>query len=407
MESSAITLGDIKRAYERLKGTAKKTTIDESRTLSEMTGNRVFLKAENLQKTGAFKIRGAFNKIMSLTGDEKAKGVIAASAGNHAQGVALAATSAGILSTIVMPEGAPVTKVTATKGYGASVILWGQSYDDAYKKALEIQSQTGATFVHAFDDPDVIAGQGTIALEILEEIPETQYIIVPVGGGGLISGIAVAAKALKPDIKVIGVQAEGAASAVVSRSNNRITELASVRTIADGIAVKKIGKLTFSVIQKYVDDIVTVKEEEIAHAILNLLERSKLVVEGAGAVGVAALMYNKINVKNSNIAVLLSGGNIDVNMISRIIEKGLIESGRYIRLATVIPDQPGTLNSLLKTVASVKANVISVFHNRARQDVAIGQAEVELELETRDSEHASQLIQLLKKQGYRIKIKDI
>lgn len=407
MESSAITLGDIKRAYERLKGTAKKTTIDESRTLSEMTGNRVFLKAENLQKTGAFKIRGAFNKIMSLTGDEKAKGVIAASAGNHAQGVALAATSAGILSTIVMPEGAPVTKVTATKGYGASVILWGQSYDDAYKKALEIQSQTGATFVHAFDDPDVIAGQGTIALEMLEEIPETQYIIVPVGGGGLISGIAVAAKALKPDIKVIGVQAEGAASAFVSRSNNRITELASVRTIADGIAVKKIGKLTFSVIQKYVDDIVTVKDEEIAHAILNLLERSKLVVEGAGAVGVAALMYNKIDVKNSNIVVLLSGGNIDVNMISRIIEKGLIESGRYIRLATVIPDQPGTLNSLLKTVASVKANVISVFHNRARQDVAIGQAEVELELETRDSEHASQLIQLLKKQGYRIKIKDI
>lgn len=407
MESSAITLGDIKRAYERLKGTAKKTTIDESRTLSEMTGNRVFLKAENLQKTGAFKIRGAFNKIMSLTGDEKAKGVIAASAGNHAQGVALAATSAGILSTIVMPEGAPVTKVTATKGYGASVILWGQSYDDAYKKALEIQSQTGATFVHAFDDPDVIAGQGTIALEILEEIPETQYIIVPVGGGGLISGIAVAAKALKPDIKVIGVQAEGAASAFVSRSNNRITELASVRTIADGIAVKKIGKLTFSVIQKYVDDIVTVKDEEIAHAILNLLERSKLVVEGAGAVGVAALMYNKIDVKNSNIVVLLSGGNIDVNMISRIIEKGLIESGRYIRLATVIPDQPGTLNSLLKTVASVKANVISIFHNRARQDVAIGQAEVELELETRDSEHASQLIQLLKKEGYRIKIKDI
>lgn len=407
MESSAISLGDIKRAYERLKGTAKKTTIDESRTLSEMTGNRVFLKAENLQKTGAFKIRGAFNKIMSLTGNEKAKGVIAASAGNHAQGVALAATSAGILSTIVMPEGAPVTKVTATKGYGASVILWGQSYDDAYKKALEIQSQTGATFVHAFDDPDVIAGQGTIALEILEEIPETQYIIVPVGGGGLISGIAVAAKALKPDIKVIGVQAEGAASAFVSRSNNRITELASVRTIADGIAVKKIGKLTFSVIQKYVDDIVTVKDEEIAHAVLNLLERSKLVVEGAGAVGVAALMYNKIDVKNSNIVVLLSGGNIDVNMISRIIEKGLIESGRYIRLATVIPDQPGTLNSLLKTVASVKANVISVFHNRARQDVAIGQAEVELELETRDSEHASQLIQLLKKQGYRIKIKDI
>lgn len=407
MESSAITLGDIIRAYERLKGTAKKTPIDESRTLSEMTGNRVFLKAENLQKTGAFKIRGAFNKIISLTRDEKAKGVIAASAGNHAQGVALAATSAGILSTIVMPEGAPVTKVTATKGYGASVVLWGQSYDDAYKKALEIQSQTEATFVHAFDDHDVIAGQGTIALEILEELPETQYIVVPVGGGGLISGIAVAAKALKPDIKVIGVQAEGAASAYASRSSNRITELASIRTIADGIAVKKIGELTFSIIQKYVDDIVTVKDEEIAHAILNLLERSKLVVEGAGAVGAAALMYNKIDVKHSNIVVLLSGGNIDVNMISRIIEKGLVESGRYIRLATVIPDQPGTLNSLLKTVASVKANVISVFHNRARQDVAIGQAEVELELETRDSEHASQLIQLLKKQGYRIKIKDI
>ncbi|HHY13497.1 MAG TPA: threonine ammonia-lyase [Thermoanaerobacterales bacterium] len=367
----------------------------------------VFLKAENLQKTGAFKIRGAFNKIINLTEDERAKGVIAASAGNHAQGVALAASSAGIDSTIVMPEGAPVAKVKATKGYGADVILSGQNYDESYKTALKLQRERDLVFVHAFDDPYIIAGQGTIALEILEELPETEFIIVPIGGGGLISGIAAAAKSLKPSIKIIGVQAEGSASTYEARKRDEIVELESVCTIADGIAVKRTGELTFSMIQKYVDDIITVNDEEIAHAILTLLERSKFVVEGAGAVGAAALIYNKIDIQGRNAVVVISGGNIDANVISRIIEKGLVQSGRYIRLTTIIEDRPGTLHTLLKTVASTRANVISIFHDRLKQSVPLGRSELVLELETRDSNHVQELLQILRENGYQIEVIDI
>ncbi|HHU70368.1 MAG TPA: threonine ammonia-lyase [Thermoanaerobacterales bacterium] len=402
-----VTVEDVKKAYDNLKSTVRKTPIDESRTISEITGGKVFLKAENLQKTGAFKIRGAFNKIINLSNEEQAKGVIAASAGNHAQGVALAASSAGIRSTIVMPEGASVTKVIATKGYGANVVLSGQNYDESYKKALELQKSEGSVFVHAFDDPYVIAGQGTIAIEILEELPETEFIIVPIGGGGLISGIAVAAKSLKPSVKIIGVQAEGAASAYKARQNNKIIELESAYTIADGIAVRKTGDLTFSLIQKYVDDIITVNDEEIAHAILTLLERSKIVVEGAGAVGAAALIHNKLNIRDRNAVVVISGGNIDANIVSRIIEKGLMKSGRYIRIATVIEDRPGTLYTLLKTVASMRANVVSIFHDRLKQSVPLGQSEVELELETRDPEHVAELLQALEEKGYKIEVVDI
>ena len=401
-----VTVEDVKKAYDNLKSTVRKTPIDESRTISEITGGKVFLKAENLQKTGAFKIRGAFNKIINLSNEEQAKGVIAASAGNHAQGVALAASSAGIRSTIVMPEGASVTKVIATKGYGANVVLSGQNYDESYKKALELQKSEGSVFVHAFDDPYVIAGQGTIAIEILEELPETEFIIVPIGGGGLISGIAVAAKSLKPSVKIIGVQAEGAASAYKARQNNKIIELESAYTIADGIAVRKTGDLTFSLIQKYVDDIITVNDEEIAHAILTLLERSKIVVEGAGAVGAAALIHNKLNIRDRNAVVVISGGNIDANIVSRIIEKGLMKSGRYIRIATVIEDRP-TLYTLLKTVASMRANVVSIFHDRLKQSVPLGQSEVELELETRDPEHVAELLQALEEKGYKIEVVDI
>ncbi len=402
-----VTVEDVKKAYDNLKSTVRKTPIDESRTISEITGGKVFLKAENLQKTGAFKIRGAFNKIINLSNEEQAKGVIAASAGNHAQGVALAASSAGIRSTIVMPEGASVTKVIATKGYGANVVLSGQNYDESYKKALELQKSEGSVFVHAFDDPYVIAGQGTIAIEILEELPETEFIIVPIGGGGLISGIAVAAKSLKPSVKIIGVQAEGAASAYKARQNNKIIELESAYTIADGIAVRKTGDLTFSLIQKYVDDIITVNDEEIAHAILTLLERSKIVVEGAGAVGAAALIHNKLDIRDRNAVVVISGGNIDANIVSRIIEKGLMKSGRYIRIATVIEDRPGTLYTLLKTVASMRANVVSIFHDRLKQSVPLGQSEVELELETRDPEHVAELLQALEEKGYKIEVVDI
>jgi len=402
-----VTIEDINKAYERLKLTVKRTPIDESRTISERTGGKVFLKAENLQKTGAFKIRGAFNKIINLTEDERAKGVIAASAGNHAQGVALAASSAGIDSTIVMPEGAPVAKVKATKGYGADVILSGQNYDESYKTALKLQRERDLVFVHAFDDPYIIAGQGTIALEILEELPETEFIIVPIGGGGLISGIAAAAKSLKPSIKIIGVQAEGSASTYEARKRDEIVELESVCTIADGIAVKRTGELTFSMIQKYVDDIITVNDEEIAHAILTLLERSKFVVEGAGAVGAAALIYNKIDIQGRNAVVVISGGNIDANVISRIIEKGLVQSGRYIRLTTIIEDRPGTLHTLLKTVASTRANVISIFHDRLKQSVPLGRSELVLELETRDSNHVQELLQILRENGYQIEVIDI
>ena len=394
-----VTVEDVKKAYDNLKSTVRKTPIDESRTISEITGGKVFLKAENLQKTGAFKIRGAFNKIINLSNEEQAKGVIAASAGNHAQGVALAASSAGIRSTIVMPEGASVTKVIATKGYGANVVLSGQNYDESYKKALELQKSEGSVFVHAFDDPYVIAGQGTIAIEILEELPETEFIIVPIGGGGLISGIAVAAKSLKPSVKIIGVQAEGAASAYKARQNNKIIELESAYTIADGIAVRKTGDLTFSLIQKYVDDIITVNDEEIAHAILTLLERSKIVVEGAGAVGAAALIHNKLDIRDRNAVVVISGGNIDANIVSRIIEKGLMKSGRYIRIATVIEDRPGTLYTLLKTVASMRANVVSIFHDRLKQSVPLVQSEVEIELETRDPEHVAELLQALEEKA--------
>jgi threonine dehydratase len=400
-----MDIENIKSAKKALKGVAKHTPLDESRTLSELTGNRVFLKTENMQRTGSFKIRGAYNKIKNLSPAEKVKGVIAASAGNHAQGVALAAKKAGIAATVVMPETAPVSKVAATKGYGANVVLFGQGYDDAYSKALEIQHETGATLIQAFNDPFVIAGQGTIGLEIIEDLSEVDVVIVPIGGGGLVSGIATAVKALKPDVKVIGVEAEGAASAYESRKAGFPKKLESVQTIADGIAVKSPGDLTFEIIERLVDDIVTVNDDEIAHAILHLLERSKLVVEGSGAVGVAALLHDKIGIYDRNAVVILSGGNIDVNIVSRIIERGMIESGRYIRLVTNIVDRPGSLTHLLNKIALAKANVISVYHNRTKRGVGLSETEVELELETRDKEQAENIIAALESEGYKVKFK--
>ena len=288
-----VKLQDVWEARENLTHIIHQTRLDLSFTFSELSGNEVYLKTENLQKTGSFKIRGAYNKIASLTPQEREKGVIAASAGNHAQGVAFGATKAGIPSTIVMPEGAPLAKVVATRGYGANVVLHGGVYDDAYQKALELQKETGATFVHAFDDPEVIAGQGTIGLEIVDELPDIDTILVPVGGGGLISGIAVAVKSLKPKVKIIGVEAQGAASVLASREKGELYALTSASTIADGIAVKCPGKLTFELIQEYVDDIVTVSDEEIASTMLLLLERAKLVAEGSGAAALAALVYQK------------------------------------------------------------------------------------------------------------------
>lgn len=401
-----VKLQDIWKARENLNGVIHKTALDLSFTFSELSGNQIFLKTENLQKTGSFKIRGAYNKIASLSPEEREKGVIAASAGNHAQGVAFGATKAGIASTIVMPEGAPLAKVIATRGYGANVVLHGGVYDDAYNKAIELQKETGATFVHAFDDPDVIAGQGTIGLEILDELPDVDAILVPIGGGGLISGIALAVKSLNPKVKIIGVEAEGAACVFASRQKGEIQTLTSASTIADGIAVKCPGTLTFELIQEYVDDVVTVSDEEISSTILLLLERAKLVAEGSGAAALAASIYrnNIFKNKNQKAAVLISGGNIDVNFMTRVIEKGLVKTGRNVKLATAMLDKPGNLQHFLSIIAENKANVISISHDRLDPNLPINKAQVVVVLETQSREHIAQLMEIFKKQGYDVNI---
>jgi len=395
-----VTLEGIKKARESLQNVAHKTAIVHNTTFSEMSGMEVYLKMENLQKTGSFKIRGAFNKIVHLSQHERGRGVIASSAGNHAQGVALAATTYGIRSTIVMPKHAPLSKVGATKSYGAEVVLHGEVYDDAYAEAKRIQEETGATFVHPFNDPLIIEGQGTIGLEILEDLPDVDAIIVPIGGGGLISGIAVAAKSIKPNVKVIGVQTKNVPSMAMALAQKKIVSVVGQPTIADGIAVKTPGDLTFSIIQKYVDDIVTVDEDEISRAILLLMERAKVIAEGAGAVPVAALLRKISTFKAKKVVAVISGGNIDVNMLSRIIDKGLANSGRKTFIDTLIPDRPGTLWRLLNIVADTGANVLSVTHNRSTRDVKLGYAKVELELETMDFEHVENIKKVLTKNNY-------
>lgn len=399
-----VCLKDIKEAKDILQNVTYKTSIVHNTTLSEMSGNFVYLKMENLQKTGSFKLRGAFNKIAHLSHEEKKHGVIASSAGNHAQGVAMAATAYGIKSTIVMPKHAPLAKVSATKNYGAHVVLHGNAYDEAYAEACRLQRETGATFVHPFNDPQVIAGQGTIGLEILEDLPDADAIVVPIGGGGLISGVAVAAKSLKPGIKIIGVQTKNMPSMAQSIAGHRITTIDGMPTIADGIAVKTPGELTFNIVQKYVDDIITVDEDEIAGAILLLLERAKVISEGAGAVPIAAILNRMEGYKGKKIVALISGGNIDVNMLSRIIDKGLVKGGRKIFIDTFIPDRPGTLWRLLNLIAETGANVLSVTHNRSTRDVAIGYAKVELELETINEEYMERIKSVLTENNYNFMI---
>lgn len=395
-----VTLQDIREAREILKSVVYKTGVVHNTTFSEMSGNSVYLKMENLQKTGSFKLRGAFNKIAHLTDEEKRHGVIASSAGNHAQGVAMGATFYGIKSTIVMPKHAPLSKISATKSYGADVLLYGNVYDEAYAEARRLQKETGATFIHPFNDPQVIAGQGTIGLEILEDLPDADAIVVPIGGGGLISGVSIAAKSIKPGIKIIGVQSKNMPSMAESVENKKITTVDGTPTIADGIAVKTPGELTFSIIRKYVDNIITVDEDEIANAILLLLERAKVIAEGAGAVPVAAILNRMEDFRDKKIVALVSGGNIDVNILSRIIDKGLVKGGRKIFLDTLIPDRPGTLWRLLNLVAETGANVLSVTHNRSTRDVAIGYAKVELELETVNEEHIEKIKNVLTENGY-------
>lgn len=368
-----------------------------------MAGCDVYLKLENLQKTGSFKIRGAYNKIRLLTPSERTHGVIAASAGNHAQGVAYAARMGGVKATIVMPEIAPLAKITATRGYDAEVVLSGAGYDEAYLKAQEIQHQAGQTFVHAFNDQAVIAGQGTIGLEILEALEDVTAIVVPIGGGGLIAGVAMAVKETAPHVKIYGVQAEGAPAMYMSKREHVIKTTPDAATIADGIAVKVPGDLTFSIIDQYVDDVVVVNDEAIANTILMVLERAKLMVEGAGAVSLAAVLNGKIPAAGRVVSII-SGGNIDVNFISRIIERGLVKAGRRIKITTLIADRPGTLQNLLAVLTRLKANVINVYHDRVERNVPIGQAVVEISLETRDALHTEEIMASLRQQGYIAKI---
>src|SRR5437588_1074639 len=397
---TSVTIADIWEAYKLLKPRLHHTPLAPSRTLHDITGADIYLKAENMQRSGSFKVRGASYKLSRLSKDEYSRGVIAASAGNHAQGVAIAAAQNNISCTIVMPETAPLAKVTATQGYGAEVVLHGFTYDDAYQYCLELRQETGATFVHAFDDPDIIAGQGTLGLEMLSDLPDADALIVPIGGGGLIAGITIAARALRPSIKIIGVQAAGASSCRTSLDTGELHTLQSIATIADGIAVKRPGELTFSIIQRLVDDVVLVDDEEIISAVLLLMERNKLLVEGAGAAGVAALLSGVIKLKGKKVLVPLTGGNIDINLVGRFIEHGLSADRRYFVIHTRLTDRPGELMRLLSIISEMRINVIDVRHQRISSRLPIMQREETLTLEPRDREQCEQLLQKLRAAGY-------
>ncbi len=397
-----VTIADIWQAYKFLKPFIHHTMLAPSRTLQAMTGADIYLKAEHMQRGGSFKVRGATYKISRLTDEQRSAGVIAASAGNHAQGVAIAAIQHGIPCTIVMPENAPLAKVTATQGYGARVVLHGATYDDAYQRCLELQQELGATYIHAFDDPDVIAGQGTLGLEMLNDLPDADAIIVPIGGGGLISGIAIAARALKPDITIIGVEAAGAASCRTSLDAGTLCTLPAITTIADGIAVKRPGALTFSIIEKLVDDIVLVKDEAIINTVLLLMERCKMLVEGAGAAGLAALLSGAIQLQGKKVLVPLTGGNIDINLVSRFIEHGLASAGRYFVIHTRLTDRPGELMRMLNIIAEMRINVIDVRHQRISSRLPIMEREETITLETRDHAQCEDLLRRLRADGYMV-----
>ncbi|WP_286317320.1 threonine ammonia-lyase [Romboutsia ilealis] len=388
-----VTLQDIKDAKETIKDIVKKTDILESAKLSAMTGANVFYKCENLQKTGSFKIRGACNKIANLTDEEKVNGVIASSAGNHAQGVALGAKMTGIKATIVMPATAPLAKVTATKGYGAEVVLNGLVYDDAYTKAVELQKETGATFLHPFNDKYVISGQGTIGLEILEQLDgKVDTILCPIGGGGIIAGIAVAAKGINPNIKIVGVQTANIPSMHESMKNGEVTTAFKSTTIADGIAVKTPGDLTFEIINELVDEVIVVEEDEIAQGMLFLMENQKVVAEGAGAVSTAALLSRKyVPKKDENVVCVISGGNVDVNTLYRVIGTALTKEARRYAFNTVIQDKPGGLAELTKIIGEHDANILNANLTRSSMGGATGTLTAEMVLETLNQDHIDRL----------------
>lgn len=395
-----LTLDKIYQASFALKTVIRRTDLISAPNINP--DSQIYLKPENLQITGSFKVRGACFKISQLTEEEKAKGVVACSAGNHAQGVALAATTQGIKSLICLPDNAPISKIEATKWYGADVCLVEGVYDDAYQKALKLRDEKGYTFVHPFDDNDVIAGQGTIGLELLEQLPDLDAVIVPIGGGGLISGVAFAIKHLNPNVKVYGVQASGAPSMLNSIEHNKIERMGFVRTIADGIAVKEPGEHTFEYCREYVDEIVTVSDDEISTAILALIEQQKLIAEGAGAVAVAAAMFNKVPVKGKKVICLVSGGNIDVTILSRVIGRGLQKSGRSYTMTIELVDKPGQLQHVSEIIAGTGANVVSVHHERVSHTADINGCYLRLEMETRNQDHIDQIQYTLTAAGYKI-----
>ncbi|KDR95962.1 threonine dehydratase [Peptoclostridium litorale DSM 5388] len=395
-----VTLEDMRMAQNRISSVLENTNLIKSRPLSEEYNCNVFLKPENLQTTGAFKIRGAFNKISQLSYEEKKKGLVASSAGNHAQGVAYAAQMLGVESTIVMPRTTPLIKVESTRGYGANVVLCGDCYDDAYAEAKRLERENGFTFIHPFDDMDVITGQGTIGLEIVDQLEDIDYIVAPIGGGGLISGIALAAKFLKPSVKIIGVEPEGAKSMKTSVEGGRLASLPKVSTVADGVAVKTPGEKTFSIVQSLVDEIVTVSDFELMESFLLLLEKHKIVAENAGILPVAAL--KKIRAKGKNVACVISGGNIDVVTVSSMINRGLVSRSRIFCFAVQLPDTPGELSKISDILTKQNANVIKLDHNQFKSFDRLSQVNLEVTVETSGKHHVDSIVSALEKNGYRI-----
>jgi threonine dehydratase len=400
-----LALEDVRAARERVADVARHTPLEYSYTFSEMTGADVRLKLENFQRTGSFKIRGATNRVATLPEASRRAGVVTASAGNHAQGVALAATRAGVDATVVMPEYAPISKVKATRRYGGEVVLHGADYAAAEERAHEIEREEGRTYVHAYDDWDVMAGQGTIGLEIVEDCPDLDTVVVPVGGGGLISGVAVAVTEQLPGVRVVGVQAAGASSVADSLAKGAPVSLDSVDTIADGIAVSRVGDRPFEVIGEYVDEVVTVTDEEIAVALTYLLERSKTLVEGAGAVALAALLFDAFAYEPDEVVVpALCGGNIDLNLLTTVVMRGLVETGRYLKIRTVLKDRPGALSDLLAVVAAHGANIYAIRHDRTSREIGLADTEVELDLETRGPDHVAELCDAIRERGYDVDV---
>jgi threonine dehydratase len=395
-----VTLKSIREAAERIRGSIYLSPFVRSETISRLADNTIFFKLENLQMTGAYKERGALNKILLLSDEEKRRGVIAASAGNHAQAVAFHATKRGIASLICMPLTTPLVKVSATRGFGAEVVLTGTNYDEACHEALRRAEEGHLTFIHPFDDEAIIAGQGTLGIEMLEQQPEIDAVVIPIGGGGLIAGVACAIKEIKPKVRVIGAQTSRLPSMKMAIEHKKPVTIPAKKTIADGIAVRRAGEVTFPLVQKYVDDVVTVDDEEIANAILLMLEKEKTLTEGAGAVATAAVVQKKIALSGKNVGVLVGGGNIDVSLLSRIIERGLVKDGRLVRLRIHLPDHPGALVRLATVIAEQKANIVETKHDRAYYGVVLGDTVIDITMEARGPEHVAEIMKALDEAGY-------